>query len=101
LLPDAVLRLLAGPIEPLLREVLPIITVQRCALAVSSIGAFLLIPLLTAKRVGLLDVIAAVFSFTALLVGSMLLGLRGALGGLAAAEVLLAVLYYCILRKRT
>ncbi len=101
LLPDALLRLLVGPAEPLLREVLPLITVQRCALAVSSIGAFLLIPRLTAKRVGLLDVVAAVFSFTALLVGGVLLGLSGALGGLAAAEVLLAVLYYCILRKRT
>ncbi|MGY1727102.1 hypothetical protein ACI79J_09010 [Geodermatophilus sp. SYSU D01062] len=100
-LPDAVLRLLVGPVEPLLREVLPIITVQRCALAISSIGAFLLIPLLAAKRIGLLDVIAAALSFTALLVGSVTLGLPGGLGGLALAEVLLAVLYYSILRKRT
>jgi hypothetical protein len=101
LLPDAVLRVLVGPIEPLLRDVLAIITVQRCALAVSSIGAFLLIPLLAARRVGLLDIGAAALSFTALLVGSLLLDLRGALGGLAAAEGVLAILYYVILRRRT
>ncbi|GAB3321586.1 hypothetical protein GCM10027451_43280 [Geodermatophilus aquaeductus] len=101
LLPDAVLRLLVGPIEPLLREVLPIITVQRCALAVSSIGAFLLIPRLTPRRAGLLDVTAAALSFVALLVGSLVLGLSGALGGLALAEVVLAGLYYVILRKQT
>ncbi len=101
LLPDALLRALVGPAEPLLREVLLIVTVQRCALAVSSIGGVLLVTLVSARRSGLLDVIAASVSFTSLVIGSVLYDLRGALGGLAAAEVLLSGMYFLLLRKRT
>jgi hypothetical protein len=101
LLPDGLLRALVGPAEPLLREVLLIVTVQRCALAVSSIGGVLLVTLVSARRSGLLDVVAATVSFTSLVVGSVLFGLRGALGGLAAAEVLLSGMYFLLLRKKT
>ncbi|PRY48140.1 hypothetical protein LY71_11026 [Geodermatophilus tzadiensis] len=101
LVPDAWLRLLVGPAEPLLREVLLIVTIQRCALAVSSIGGVLLVTLVSPRRSGLLDVVAASVSLLFLLIGSVLFGLRGALGGLAGAEVLLSVMYFLLLRKKT
>ncbi|NYD24434.1 hypothetical protein [Kineococcus aurantiacus] len=101
LAPEGLLRVFLGPVTPLVLEILPLMTTQRAALAVSSIGAMLLIPLLSAHRIGVLDVIAAGLALSMLVVGGLVDGLDGAVAGLAAAEVLLAVTYVVLLRRAT
>jgi hypothetical protein len=101
LAPRRLLDALIGPTAPLLVEVLAVVTVQRAALAVSSIGAILLLPLITARKFGLLDVVAAGTSLALLVIGCVVDGLAGGLAGLAIAEVFLAVLYARLLRRST
>jgi hypothetical protein len=98
LVPDVVLRALVGPVEPLLRDVLLLVTVQRCALAVRMIGAILLVPLVPARTYGLFEVIAAVVALAALVGGGTAFGLAGALSGLAAAELALSLMYLFLIR---
>jgi hypothetical protein len=101
LLPESLLRVVLGPVTPLLLGVLALMSAQRIAFAVKCIGEVLVVPLIPARRYGTLDVAAAAVSLAALLVGGLVNGLPGALGGLAAAEVLLAVLWAVLLRRAT
>lgn len=100
-LPDGVLHTVAGPTAPLLIAVVGVVTVQRAALAVSSVGATMLVRRLSARWIGGLDIVAAALSATGLLVGAVVDSLRGALIGLSCAEVLLAVLFGRLLRGST
>lgn len=101
LVPESLVRLVLGPVTHLLLGVLGLMTVQRIGLAVSSIGATLIVPLVSARRFGLLDVLTAVVAMTALVVGGVLGGLTGALIGLAAAEIVFALGYGFLLRRST
>ncbi len=99
LIPVSLLEAVIGPTGPLLVGVLPIITVQRVALAVSSLGSILLVPLLSPRRLGTLEVVAAGLALLALLVGAEAGGLRGALLGLASVEVTLSIMFAVLLRR--
>ncbi|NAZ81101.1 hypothetical protein GTR02_04640 [Kineococcus sp. R8] len=101
LLPHAVLRLVLGETADLLTQVLPAMTMQRTALAVSSVAGTILVLLLTAMRISLLQLGAAVVALSALAVGGAVGGLDGSLLGIAAAEVVLAVVFTLVLRRRT
>lgn len=99
--PSEFLKTFIGPTAPLLLGVLVIVTVQRAALAVSSVGAILLVQLISVRRFGLLDVVSAAISMGLLVLGGVLHELEGALGGLALAEVALAILCGRLLRRTT
>lgn len=101
LVPESLVRLVLGPVTHLLLGVLVLMTVQRIALAVSSIGATLIVPLISARFFGLLDVLTAAVAMAGLVVGGLLGGLTGALVGLAGAEIVFAVSYGFILRRAT
>jgi hypothetical protein len=101
LVPSTFLETFIGPTTPLLLGVLLIVTVQRAALAVSSVAAILLVPLISPRRFGLVDVVSAVTSMSLLVLGALLHGLAGGLTGLAVAEVFLAVLCGRLLRTST
>jgi hypothetical protein len=101
LLPPDLLRVVVGPLVAPLLEVLPVMTAQRASLALSTVGAMLLVPLISARRHGSLDVLAAAVALGLLIAGGVIFGLDGAIAGLAIAEVALAVLYLVLLRAAT
>jgi hypothetical protein len=101
LLPTEVLRVVVGPLVAPLLDVLPVMTAQRAALALTTVGAMLLVPLISARRHGSLDVVAAALALGLLVGGGVLYGLEGAIAGLAIAEAALAVLYLVLLRAAT
>jgi hypothetical protein len=101
LAPRNLIQALVGPTAPLLLDVLGLVTVQRVALAASSIGAVLLVALVSARRHGLLDILAASVQLTLLVTGGLVGGLEGSLAALAMGEVSLAIVYARMLRIAT
>jgi hypothetical protein len=99
--PRAWLTAVIGSAAHLLLSVLIIVTVQRIALAFATVSGNLLIARVPPRIVGAMDITVAAFSMSGLVVGGILSGPRGALTGLAIAEVLSALLYARIFRKAT
>jgi hypothetical protein len=97
--PEALLREVLGATAPALQQLVLFVAIQRAALAASNVGNVLLVPRISPRRFALIDIFAASWSLTFLIVGGVVDGLRGSLAGLALAEVLLALLYTRVLRK--
>jgi hypothetical protein len=99
--PRSVVRIFLGPATRELESVLAQFTVQRVAMCVASVGVLVLIPVVRAGLVAGLDVASALLKLALLLAGSWLAGVSGCIWGLAAAEVLLALICTGLLLART
>ena len=100
LAPPEALGLLVGELAGELQELAGVATLQRSAMAVASMGGILLVPLLSARLNGVLSVAASGLSFLALVVGLLAGGLVGGLAALAVTELVLAVVFGSLLRRR-
>ena len=82
------------------QRLLDILTVQRIALAVSSLASVALVVLVPARFIGVLQTGGAALCAAAVVVGGLGFGLNGAFAGLALAEVAQASVYLSIYLRR-
>lgn len=101
LVPVPVLAALVGPTAGRLLELVLPFTGLRAALGVASVGAVLMVRLLTARRTGGLAVLSALLSGALLVVGALWAGLVGGVLGLFVAEVVIAGYYSLMVRRGT
>ena len=101
LVPTSLIVLIVGPVAPVVRNFLAVLTLQRLALAGGSLVSVALVSLVPARVVGLLQTGGALLCATSVIIGGLSAGLGGAFFALAVAEVIQTGAYLVVYLRAT